>query len=368
MTHTAIIMAGGTGGHVFPALSLADDLRAKGWRVVWLGTRAGIESRLVPEKGYLLETISMSGLRGKGMARVLSAPFMVLWACVQSLGVLLRHRPDVVVGFGGFAAFPGGLSAALLRRPLIIHEQNSIAGLTNRVLALFARRVLVGFPEAFGASSQNPFSRWLPKPRHVEWVGNPVRESITALAPPAQRYAGRSGALRILVLGGSQGARALNTLIPQALGLIPAQSRPMVVHQGGARMQEELVQAYAQYGVAADLRPFIDDMAQAYRECDVVICRSGALTIAELAAAGVASILVPFPSAVDDHQTANARFLEQGGAAWLIPQKQLQAADLAQRLQSLTRAGLQAMAQAARALAKPDATAQAANICLELAP
>jgi UDP-N-acetylglucosamine--N-acetylmuramyl-(pentapeptide) pyrophosphoryl-undecaprenol N-acetylglucosamine transferase len=346
---------------------LADVLRAKGWRVVWLGTRAGIESRLVPEKGYLLETVSMGGLRGKGLLRVLSAPFMVLWACLQSLGVLLRHRPDVVVGFGGFAAFPGGLSAAILRRPLVIHEQNSIAGLTNRVLALCARRVLAGFPEAFSAPSQNPFSRWLPKPRHVEWVGNPVRESIAALPMPAQRYEGRVGALRILVLGGSQGARALNTIVPQALGLIAAQHRPVVTHQGGARMQEELVQAYAQHGVTADLRPFIDDMAAVYRECDVVICRAGALTIAELAAAGVASILVPFPSAVDDHQTANARFLEQRGAAVLIPQPQLQAADLAQRLQSFTRAGLQAMAEAARALAKPDATGQVAAICLELA-
>jgi UDP-N-acetylglucosamine--N-acetylmuramyl-(pentapeptide) pyrophosphoryl-undecaprenol N-acetylglucosamine transferase len=367
MSRTALIMAGGTGGHVFPALAVADALAARGWQVVWLGTKAGIESRLVPERGYAIEYVRMGGLRGKGILRVLAAPFMVALACAQSLAVLLRHRPDVVVGFGGFAALPGGLTASLLRRPLIIHEQNSVAGMTNRVLALFAQRVFAGFPDPFAPRGSSLRLSALWRPRNVEWVGNPVRDTICQLPPPEERYAGRTGVLRILVIGGSQGAKALNALIPEALSLIPLERRPQVVHQGGPRMLDALVQSYRLHGITADLRPFIDDMAQAYRECDLVICRSGALTVAELAAAGVASILVPFPAAVDDHQTVNARFMQSHGAARLIPQSQLQASGLAGLLQELTREALLGMAQAARSLAKPDATRTVAQACVEVA-
>lgn len=368
MSRCALIMAGGTGGHVFPALALAQALRTQGWRVVWLGTRAGIEARLVPEHGFALETISVGGLRGKGALRALLAPLMVLLACAQSLMILLRQRPDVVVGFGGFAAFPGGLTAVLLLRPLIIHEQNAVAGLTNRLLARWARRVFEGFPQSFEAPSSHPLARCLGVPRQVTWVGNPVRPEICALAPPAQRFAGRSGVLQILVLGGSQGARALNTLIPQALALIPLARRPLVLHQGGARLMDGLRQSYREHGVTGDLRPFLDDMAAAYAGCDLVICRSGALTVAELAAAGVGSILVPFPAAVDDHQTANARFLEARGAARVMAQSRLDPALLAQWLQEMTRAALLAMAQAARGLSRPQATDDLVAACRELAP
>ena len=368
MNRCALIMAGGTGGHVFPALALARALRREGWRVVWLGTRAGIEARLVPEQGFTLETIAVSGLRGKGALRALWAPLMVLLACAQSLMVLLRQRPDVVVGFGGFAAFPGGFTAALLLRPLILHEQNAVAGLTNRLLGRMARRVFEGFPKSFEAPSRHPLARFLGAPRAVTWSGNPVRAEIGALAPPAQRFAGRSGVLQILVLGGSQGARALNTLVPQALALIPPAQRPRVLHQGGTRWMEGLRAAYQEQGVVGELRPFIEDMAAAYAACDLVICRAGALTVAELAAAGVGSMLIPFPAAVDDHQSANARFLEAQGAARVLVQSRVTPALLAQGLQEMSRATLLVMAQAARDLARPQATADLVAACRELAP
>ncbi|MDE1942232.1 MAG: undecaprenyldiphospho-muramoylpentapeptide beta-N-acetylglucosaminyltransferase [Betaproteobacteria bacterium] len=367
MNRTALIMAGGTGGHVFPALALARLLRTDGWRVVWLGTRQGMESHLVPQQGFTLEVVSMGGLRGKGLWRVLSAPWMVFVACLQSMAILLRHRPDVVVGFGGFASFPGGLSAALLQKPLVLHEQNAVAGLANRVLARFARRVFEGFPGSFKAPSGHPLARVLGAPRDVHWVGNPVRPEILELPPPAMRFAGRSGVLKILVLGGSQGASALNVLIPRALALIPQESRPQVVHQGGARMMPALEEAYREHGVTGDLRPFIDDMAAAYARCDLVICRAGALTVAELAAAGIGSLLVPYPHAVDDHQTANARFMEARGAAYLMPQTRLDPEQLARWLCQETREGLLAMAEAARAVAKPQATTSVAAACRELA-
>lgn len=367
MSRCALIMAGGTGGHVFPALALARQLRTEGWRVVWLGTQAGIEAHLVPEQGFVLETISISGLRGKGPLRALLAPLMVLLACAQSLMVLLRQRPDVVVGFGGFAAFPGGLMATLLMRPLIIHEQNAVAGLTNRILACCARRVFEGFPQSFKARSRHPLARLFGVPRTVTWAGNPVRPEISGLAPPDQRFSGRGGVLQILVLGGSQGARALNTLIPQALALIPAEQRPHVLHQGGAKLMDILRQSYREQGVEGELQPFIKNMAAAYAECDLVICRSGALTMAELAAAGVGSILVPFPAAVDDHQTANARFFEAHGAARVMAQSQLDPVVLAQWLRSMTRHTLLVMALAARMLAKPEATEDLAVACRELA-
>ncbi len=364
---TALIMAGGTGGHVFPALALAQVLQAQGWRVIWLGTATGIEARLVPAWGIVLETVAVAGLRGKGLGRLLWGPFMVLGACVQSLGVLLRQRPDVVVGFGGFAAFPGGLMALLLQRPLILHEQNAVAGLTNRLLGPWAKRVYEGFPKAFQASSTHPLTRCLRLPRDVQWVGNPVRQDIAALAPPEERFAGRAGVLQILVLGGSQGALALNTVIPQALSLIPEALRPRVQHQGGPRWMEQLQAAYAAAAVQAELCPFIEDMAGAYGACDLVICRSGALTVAELAAAGVGSLLIPFPAAVDDHQRVNARFLETAGAAHVMTQAQLTAEALAHWLRQLTRPALLAMALAARAMARTQAAEIMARSCAEVA-
>ncbi len=367
MNRTVLIMAGGTGGHVFPALALARQLRTEGWQVVWLGTSGGIEARVVPEQGFLLETINVGGVRGKGALSAWMAPWRVLRACFRSIGVFMQHHPHVVVGFGGFASFPGGLAAAFLMRPLVVHEQNAVAGLTNRLLAPFASRVLAGFPAAFQARSTHPVSRWWPAPRRVSWVGNPVRADIAGLPSPQDRFAGREGVLELLVLGGSQGAQALNRLIPAALALIPVAVRPRVVHQGGQRWLDELRDHYRHHEVEADLRPFIEDMADAYARCDLVICRSGALTVAELAAAGVGSILVPFPAAVDDHQTKNAEFLEQNGAARVMPQATLDPVRLASWLQETTRPALLSMATAARALARPEATEAVAGVCRELA-
>jgi UDP-N-acetylglucosamine--N-acetylmuramyl-(pentapeptide) pyrophosphoryl-undecaprenol N-acetylglucosamine transferase len=347
-----MIMAGGTGGHVFPALAVADDLRARGWRVVWLGARAGMEATLVPQHGYELAAIRFGGLRGKGLAAKLLLPLNLLVAFWQSLRALRAHRPDVVLGMGGYIAFPGGMMAALLGRPLAIHEQNSIAGLANRVLAGVADRILVAFPGA------------LPKSRVV---GNPVRDAIARVAPPAERFAGRTGPLRVLVVGGSLGAAALNERVPQALARIPPAERPHVIHQSGAKHLRGLRAGYAAAGVEADLRPFIGDMARAYADADVAICRAGATTVAELAAAGVASILVPFPFAVDDHQTTNARYLADAGAALLVQQRDLTAEGLAATLRALTRERLLAMAEKARALGRPDAARAVADACVELA-
>ncbi len=347
-----MIMAGGTGGHVFPALAVADHLRALGWHVVWLGARAGLEATLVPHHGYELASIRFAGLRGKGLLAKLLLPLNLLVAFWQSLRALRAHRPDVVLGMGGYVAFPGGMMAALVGRPLAIHEQNSIAGLANRVLAGVADRVLVAFPGA------------LPK---SQVAGNPVRDAIAHVAPPAERFAGRAGRLRVLVVGGSLGAAALNERVPQAIALIPAEARPRIVHQSGAKHLDRLRASYAAAGVEADLRPFIDDMAQAYADADVAICRAGATTVAELAAAGVPSILVPFPFAVDDHQTANARYLADAGAAVLVQQRDLTAETLAETLRALTRERLLEMAKKARALGRPDATRAVAEACVELA-
>jgi UDP-N-acetylglucosamine--N-acetylmuramyl-(pentapeptide) pyrophosphoryl-undecaprenol N-acetylglucosamine transferase len=347
-----MIMAGGTGGHVFPALAVADHLRARGWRVVWLGAPAGMEGRLVPQHGYELAPVRFAGLRGKGVLAKLLLPLNLLVAFWQSLRALRAHRPDVVLGMGGYIAFPGGMMAALLGRPLAIHEQNSIAGLANRVLAGVADRILVAFPGALKRSTP---------------TGNPVREAIAHVPPPAQRFAGRSGPLRVLVVGGSLGAAALNERVPQAIALLPAGERPRIVHQSGAKHLEALRAAYAAAGVAAELVPFIDDMAQAYADADVAICRAGAITIAELAAVGVPAILVPFPFAVDDHQTTNARYLADARAAILVQQRDLTAERLAGALRGLTRERLLEMAEKARALGKPDATRAVAEACMELA-
>jgi UDP-N-acetylglucosamine--N-acetylmuramyl-(pentapeptide) pyrophosphoryl-undecaprenol N-acetylglucosamine transferase len=349
---TILIMAGGTGGHVFPALAVADMLRAREWEVVWLGTKQGMEAKLVPEHGFDIEWVRFSGVRGKGPLRLLTLPVGLLVAFAQSISVLRRRRPSVVLGMGGYVTFPGGMMAALLGTPLAVHEQNSIAGLANKVLAKIAERVMVAFPGA------------LP---NAVWTGNPVRNDIASLPGPGARYRGRNGPLRLLVVGGSLGAQVLNDIVPKALARIPAESRPLVTHQSGAKHIEALRASYAAAGVDAELTAFIDDMAFQYTNADLVICRAGAMTIAELAAAGVASVLVPFPHAVDDHQTANARFLSNPGAATLLPQGEFTVERVAQLLQSLTRESCLAMAERARALAKPEATETVATACMQLA-
>jgi UDP-N-acetylglucosamine--N-acetylmuramyl-(pentapeptide) pyrophosphoryl-undecaprenol N-acetylglucosamine transferase len=351
MSRTILIMAGGTGGHIYPGLAVADALKAQGWNVVWLGAPGSMEAELVPKHGYPVAWVNFSGVRGKGVLRLLTLPFTLLRALWQSADAIFRHRPDVVLGMGGYITMPGGLMAAFLRRPLVIHEQNSIAGLSNKVLAKLATRVLSGFPEVL---------------KGTQWCGNPVRTDIAALSAPQQRFAGRSGKLKVLVVGGSLGAQALNETLPKALALL-GDAAPEVIHQTGKKNLEVVQKLYAQAGVNADIRAFLDDMADQYAKADLVICRAGALTIAELAAAGVASVLVPFPFAVDDHQTHNARFLSAQGAAVLLPQQEMNAEGLAQLLRGLDRERLLAMAQAARKLAKPEATQQVAQVCAELA-
>ena len=337
---------------MFPALAVAEYLRERGWRVVWLGAKTGMEATLVPRHGYEMAWVRFSGLRGKGVMRAALLPFNLLVAFWQSARAILAQRPDVVLGMGGYISFPGGMMASLFKRPLAIHEQNSIAGLANKVLARLADRVLQAFPGALPRAQQS---------------GNPVRSKIAALAAPRARYAARAGRLRLLVLGGSLGAQALNETVPQALALLDGEARPEVRHQAGAMHIESLRAGYATAGVRAEAVAFIDDMARSYGEADLVICRAGALTVAELACAGVASILVPFPHAVDDHQTENAKFLSTRGAAILLPQAELSANALAGLLRGLTRERLLDMAVKARALGKPDATEAVARACMELA-
>lgn len=335
-----LIMAGGTGGHVYPGLAVAHALRARGHEVVWLGAPESFESRTVPAQGIAMEYVQVSGLRGKGLRKLLTAPLLILRAIRQALGVLSRVRPDAVLGMGGFAAGPGGVAAWLKRIPLFVHEQNATAGFTNRQLAKLARQALQGFDGALAGGIT---------------VGNPVRAEVAALPPPAQRYAARHGALNLLVVGGSQGAKALNEKLPAALALIPVEQRPNVRHQGG-RTVEVAQAAYARHGVQAEVTPFIQDMAGAYAWADLVVCRAGASTVAELATAGVASLLVPFPYAVDDHQTANAGALVKVGAAELIQERELSAERLAAVLRGATRADCLARAEKARAAAHPRAT------------
>ncbi len=351
MKKTLLVMAGGTGGHIMPGLAVAGRLQGEGWRVVWMGNPDGMEARLVAGRGFDTAWIRFGALRGKGLARKLMLPVNLLRGFWQARREINRFSPDVVLGFGGYVTFPGGMMAWLGRRPLVLHEQNSVAGLANKVLARFARRVLTGFPGAL---------------KNGEWCGNPVRPEIAALPAPAQRFAHRSGRLRLLVVGGSLGAQVLNEVIPQALALIPVDERPEVVHQSGEKHVDVLKANYEVAGVEANAVPFIEDMAGAYEWADLVICRAGALTIAELSASGSASILVPFPHAVDDHQTANARFLANAGAAILLPQGELTAEKLS-LLRTLSRGQLQQMAEKARDLAKPDATAAVANVCMEMA-
>ena len=356
-TQPILVMAGGTGGHVYPALAVAQALRARSHNVVWLGTRRGIEARVVPAAGIDIEWVSVHGLRGKSALTLLSAPFRLGWALAQSLRIVARHRPAAVLGMGGFVSGPGGLAAWLLRRPLVIHEQNAIAGLTNRLLARLARVVLQAFPGSFSSRV------------HALTVGNPVRPEIAGLPDPVRRLAGRTGQVRLLVLGGSQGALALNRTVPAALALLPLDRRPVVRHQAGSRTFAEAGQAYHDAGVEAELVPFIDDMADAYGWADLVVCRAGALTVAEVAAAGLPAIFVPFPAAVDDHQTANARYLVDSGASTILQEADLDPDTLARAIGewSADRAALRDRASAARACARPDALERITGICLQLA-
>jgi UDP-N-acetylglucosamine--N-acetylmuramyl-(pentapeptide) pyrophosphoryl-undecaprenol N-acetylglucosamine transferase len=357
MSGPILIMAGGTGGHVFPALALARALREKSLEVVWLGTERGLESRVIPAEGIPLERLSIGGLRGKGALTWLVAPFRLSVALAQALAVMRRHRPAVVVGLGGFVTGPGGVAAWLARRPLVIHEQNAIAGFTNRCLAHLAGRVLEAFPGSFGRDV------------HARAIGNPVRRDISAVPPPRERFAGRLGAVRLLVLGGSQGAARLNAVVPFALARLAGWLSFDVRHQSGERWLEAGRASYAQAGVRADVRPFIEDMGEAYGWADLVICRAGALTVSELAAVGVAALLVPFPGAVDDHQAYNAQYLVREGAAVMIPDRELTPERLAAELQRLGagRGRLLAMAEQARLLARPGATEELAASCLEVA-
>jgi UDP-N-acetylglucosamine--N-acetylmuramyl-(pentapeptide) pyrophosphoryl-undecaprenol N-acetylglucosamine transferase len=350
-----MIMAGGTGGHIFPAIAVAECLRMRGWNIVWLGAKTGMEATLVTPKGYTMAWIAMTGVRGKGLLRFALLPMQLLVAFWQSARAIIAHRPDVVLGMGGYVSFPGGMMASLLNRPLAIHEQNSIAGLANKVLAKIADRVLGGFPSPLANSTA------------VIWTGNPVRDEIAAIAEPEARYATRAGVLRLTVLGGSLGAQALNETVPQALALMPAAERPEVTHQSGTRHLAQVEANYRRAGVSVMPVAFIADMAAQYASSDLVICRAGASTIAELAAAGVASVLVPFPHAVDDHQTHNARFLAERGAAVLVSQSELTAQTLARLLASFTREALLGMAQKARSAGRPDATEAVADECMRLA-
>jgi UDP-N-acetylglucosamine--N-acetylmuramyl-(pentapeptide) pyrophosphoryl-undecaprenol N-acetylglucosamine transferase len=350
-----MIMAGGTGGHVFPALAVAEELRRRGLEVFWLGARDGFEAGVVPAAGFRAEWISIRGLRGKGIGAWLTAPVKILIAMVQVWRVLRRNRPGLVLGMGGFVTGPGGVMARVAGIPLVIHEQNALPGLTNRWLARIANRVLEAFPGSFGDSGK------------AELVGNPVRPEIAALAPPSDRMADRNLPRRLLILGGSLGAEALNRVVPAALALLPPEQRPQVRHQAGRGKEEETGAAYRSAGVAAEVSPFVQEMAEAYGWADLVVCRAGALTISELAAAGVGSILVPYPFAVDDHQTRNAAYLVQAGAARMVPQSELTAGGLAALLRELLseKGRLLAMATTARTLARPGATVRVADFCEE---
>ena len=350
---TLLVMAGGTGGHIMPALAVSETLRSEGWRVVWMGNETGMEGRLIPARNFETAWIRFGALRGKGGLQKLLLPLNLLRGFWQAANAIRRVKPNVVLGFGGYVTFPGGMMASLLNKPFVIHEQNAIAGLANRVLSKVADRVLCGFPKALGEDSQ--------------WVGNPVRASICALPSPIVRWSHRQGPLSILVVGGSLGAAALNEVVPKALSMLPSDLHIQVLHQAGEKHLANLQKNYANATFQVRCVTFIDDMAAAYADADVVICRSGALTVAELAAAGCASILVPFPHAVDDHQTRNARFLSDKGAALLVPQNEMTPEHLVKILSGLSRDTLREMAEKAKSLAKPEATDEVARICKDIA-
>ncbi len=353
----ALVMAGGTGGHIFPGLAVAHALRDNGWRVHWLGGKGtagnpSMESQLVPPQGFAFESIDFSGVRGKGPITLALLPVRLLKAFWQSIQVLRRVNPSVVIGLGGYIAFPAGMMSVLLGKPLVLHEQNSVAGLVNKVLAMVADKVFTAFPSVL---------------KNGEWIGNPMRSAFTTQADPAERLAGRTGPLRVLVVGGSLGAKALNSIVPQALALIPESQRPVVTHQSGAKQIDELRANYRSAGVEATLTPFIDDTASAFADADLIVCRAGASTVTEIAAVGAAALFVPFPSAVDDHQTTNARFLVDGGGGWLIQQKNLTAVVLADMLQKTERLTLINIALQAKTMRKIDATERLVAQCEALA-
>ena len=348
---TALIMAGGTGGHIFPGLAVAEELRARGWRVHWLGAPGSMESRIVPPHGFPLELIDFSGVRGKGIVTLALLPLRLLRAFWQALQVVRRVKPDVVVGLGGYITFPGGMMGVLCGKPLVLHEQNSVAGMANKVLAGVADRVFTAFPGVF---------------RNAQWVGNPLRAAFTRQPGPAERFVGRTGPLRLLVVGGSLGAQALNDIVPRALALIPAGQRPVVTHQSGATQIDALRANYQAAGVQAELSPFIDDTASAFAAADIIVCRAGASTVTEIAAVGAAAIFVPFPFAVDDHQTTNARFLVDAGGGWLVQQSDLTPEGLAKMLLNSERSALANIAEKAKEMQKINATREVVAACEEL--
>ena len=353
----ALVMAGGTGGHIFPGLAVAEALRDKGWRVHWLGgngtlNNPSMESQLVPPRGFAFETIDFSGVRGKGPVTLAFLPVRLLRAFWQSIQVIRRVKPNVVIGLGGYIAFPAGMMAVLLGKPLVLHEQNSVAGMVNKVLAQLADRVFTAFPDVL---------------QNAEWIGNPLRPAFTSQADPEARFAGRNGPLRLVVVGGSLGAKALNAVVPQALALMAPESRPVVVHQSGAKQIDELRANYQAAGVEATLTPFIDDTASAFADADLIVCRAGASTVTEIAAVGAAALFVPFPSAVDDHQTSNARFLVACGAGWQVAQSDLTPSTLADLLQKTDRVTLLDIGLKAKKMQKTEATKRMVAACEELA-
>lgn len=350
-TKTALVMAGGTGGHIFPGLAVAEALRARGWRVHWLGSPNSMESRLVPPRGFALETIDFGGVRGKGLKTLALLPWRLARAFWQARQVVRRVQPDVLIGFGGYITFPGGLMGRLAGKPLVLHEQNSVSGMANKVLARVAQRVFTAFPEAM--------------PR-AEWVGNPLRAAFLNQPGPAERFAGRTGPLRLLVVGGSLGAKALNEIVPRALALLPPEQRPLVAHQSGAAQIDALRAEYARAGVEATLTPFIEDTAQAFAEADLIVCRAGASTVTEIAAVGAAALFVPFPYAVDDHQTTNARFLVDAEGGWLVQQRDLSPEILSEMLSKIERTALVNRALKAKKMQKIHATDAVVAACEEL--
>lgn len=352
MTRCALVMAGGTGGHIFPGLAVAEALREKAWRVHWLGAPGSMESRLVPPRGFTFEAIDFSGVRGKGLATLFLLPLRLLKAFWQSIAVVRRVKPDVVIGLGGYITFPGGMMSVLLGRPLVLHEQNSVAGMANRILAGVADRVFTAFPNVL---------------KKALWVGNPLRSAFLRQPGPVERMGTRAGRLRLLVVGGSLGAKALNDTVPKALALIPEASRPIVLHQSGEKQIDALRASYEAAGVQAELTPFIEDTAQAYADADLIVCRAGASTVTEIAAVGCAAVFVPFPSAVDDHQTTNAKFLVEKGGGWLVQQRDLTPEWLAHLLQVVERGELIQRAMAAKSMQKTNATAEVVAACEELA-
>lgn len=352
MSYCALIMAGGTGGHIFPGLAVAESLREAGWRVHWLGVPGNMESQWVPQRGFAFEPVEFGGVRGKGIVSLALLPMRLLKAFWQSIQVVRRVKPDVVVGLGGYITFPGGMMSVLLGKPLVLHEQNSVAGMANRVLAGVADCIFTAFPNVLNKAV---------------WVGNPLRQDFLNKPSPAERFADRTGPLKLWVVGGSLGAQALNEIVPKALALMPEHKRPVVVHQSGAKQIDALRSNYEKAGVQAELTPFIEDTAQAFAQADLIICRSGASTVTEIAAVGAAAIYVPFPFAVDDHQTTNAQFLVAEGGGWLMPQADLTPQALADKLASITREELLACAEKAWALKKTQATREVVAACEALA-